>query len=339
VDERHPAYLGCLGVLGHRAAENFVKTTADLVVAVGQSFDELSTLSWDPALADGRDLVQIDNLAEEIGKAYPVADATVGTLPDVLNEIGRCHPEMPEPEIRRRLCALADHLRRNPLFSDPEMQNRKVPLLPQRLMTELALAIPDDAILLSDSSKWVRWLARFFCSRRGQVLSAHDYEPMGWAVAAALGVKCAFPERPVISISGDGAFLMSALEMATAVDRRLAIVWLVFNDGRLGIIHDLQETLYGGRYCGTEFTTPDLVAFAQSLGAQGRLIEEPGDLIEAIGEALRQSRPCVLDIRFDVSEIPAMRPRSLIVTKEMGLPAPGLGPATTRALLKMLKNK
>jgi acetolactate synthase I/II/III large subunit len=339
VDERHPSYLGCLGVLGHRAAENFVKVMADLVVAVGQSFDEVSTLSWDPALTGGRDLVQIDSLSEEIGKAYPVTDATAGTLPDVLDEIGCRHPEMAEAAITQRRLALADHLRRNPLFSDPEMESGQVPLLPQRLMAELANAVPDDAILLSDSSKWTRWLGRFFCSRRGQVFSAHDYEPMGWAVAAALGVKCAFPERPVISVSGDGAFLMSALEVATAVDQKLAIIWLVFNDGRLGIIHDLQETLYGGRYCGTEFTTPNLVAFAESLGARGRVIEKPGDLTTAVGEALRERRPCVLDIRFDVSEIPALRPRSLIVTKGMGLPAPGVGSATTRALLKMLKSR
>ncbi|MBY5324373.1 thiamine pyrophosphate-binding protein [Rhizobium leguminosarum] len=339
VDEHHPAYVGCLGVLGHRAAENFVKATADLVLAIGQSFDEVSTLAWDPALTEGCDLVQIDSLTEEIGKAYPVVDATVGTLPDVLDEIGRCHPEISELAIKQRRLALADHLRRNPLFSDHEMGDRKVPLLPQRLMAELALAIPENAILLSDSSKWVRWLARFFCSRRGQVLSAHDYEPMGWAVAAALGVKRAFPERPVISLSGDGAFLMSALEVATAVDHRLAVVWMVFNDGRLGIIHDLQETLYGGRYCGTQFTTPDLVAFAESLGARGEVVEKPGDLAVALAKAVQDDRPCVLDVRFDVGEIPAMRPRSVIVTKGMGLPAPNIGPATTRALLKMLKNK
>uniref|UniRef100_E6QWN1 Putative enzyme with pyruvate as substrate n=1 Tax=mine drainage metagenome TaxID=410659 RepID=E6QWN1_9ZZZZ len=339
VDERNPAYLGCLGVLGHRAAESFVKTTADLVLAVGQSFDEVSMLSWDPAIAHGRDLVQIDSLAEEIGKAYPVADATVGTLSDVLEEIARLHPEISGSMLERRRTTLIDHLRRNPLFADPEMESDQVPMLPQRIMAELAQAVPADAFLLSDSSKWVRWLGRFFLSRPGQVLSAHDFEPMGWAVAAALGVKRAFPDRPVLSLSGDGAFLMSALEVATAADHKLPVVWLVFNDERLGIIHDLQEMLYGGRYCGTQFTSPDLIAFSESLGARGLKVEKPGDLTAALGESLACGRPCVLDIRFDVNEVPAVRPRSLIVTKEMGLPAPGLGSATARTLFKMLRNK
>lgn len=339
VDERHPSYLGCLGVLGHRAAENFVKTTADLVVAVGQSFDEVSMLSWDPAIAQGRELIQIDSLADEIGKAYPVTDATIGTLPDVLEEIARVHPEIAPSAIEQRRAALANHLKRNPLFADPEMESDQVPMLPQRIMADLAEAVPDDAILLSDSSKWVRWLGRFFQARPGQILSAHDFEPMGWAVAAALGVKRAFPDRPVVSLSGDGAFLMSALEIATAVDHNLPVVWMVFNDARLGIIHDLQEMLYGGRYCGTQFRSPDLIAFSESLGARGFKVEKPGDLASALADGLASGRPCVLDIRFDVNEVPAVRPRALIVTKEMGLPAPGIGFTTTRTLFKMLKDK
>jgi acetolactate synthase I/II/III large subunit len=171
------------------------------------------------------------------------------------------------------------------------------------------------------------------------VLSAHDFEHMGWAVAAALGVKRAFPERAVLSLSGDGAFLMSALEIATAVDHGLAVVWMVFNDQRLGIIHDLQEMLYGARYCGTEFNGPDLVALSESLGARGMVVEQPGELAAALADCLASSRPCVLDIRFDISEVPTVRPRSLIVTREMGLPAPSIGLTTTRTLFKMLKDK
>jgi len=339
IDEGHPAYLGCLGVMGHRAAEKFVKSNADLILAVGQTFDEISTLSWDPALQCGRQLIQIDSLVEEIGKAFPVADATVGSLPDVLMELTQLHPKISAAVLDKRISALANHLKLHPLYSDPEMTSEQVPLLPQRIMAELAEAVPINALLLSDSSKWARWLGRFFRAARGQVLSAHDFEPMGWAVAAALGVKRAFPERPVLSLSGDGAFMMSALEVATAVDHKLPVLWLVFNDERLGIIHDLQEMFYGSRYCGTNFTSPDLVAFSQSLGAHGMKVERPGDLKAAVNDGLACGRPCVLDIRFDVAEVPSVRPRSLIVTKQMGLPPPGLGPTTTRTLVKMLKDK
>jgi acetolactate synthase-1/2/3 large subunit len=84
VDERWPLYLGCIGVLGHKVAENYLKEKSDLVLAVGQTFNEMSTLSWDPALAAGRQLIQLDTDPEEIGKVYPVAAASVGHLATML---------------------------------------------------------------------------------------------------------------------------------------------------------------------------------------------------------------------------------------------------------------
>ncbi len=339
VDERNSHYIGCLGVLGHRAAETFVKTESDLILAIGQSFDEVSMLSWDPAMHKGRDLIQIDTVAEEIGKAFPVSDSTIGTLTAILETIIRVHPALEDSTLDKRRTKLAKHIQDNPLFSDPAMESAQIPLLPQRIMAELTNTLPHDAIVLTDSSKWVRWLGRFFVSRSNQVLSAHDFEHMGWAVSAALGVKRASPERAVLSLSGDGAFLMSALEIATAVDHDLAVIWLVFNDQRLGIIHDLQEMLYGARFCGTEFNSPDLVTLSESMGARGVRVDKPGELTTALVDCLASGRPCVIDIHFDANEVPTVRPRSLIVTKEMGLPAPGIGLVTTRTLFKMLKDK
>jgi acetolactate synthase-1/2/3 large subunit len=339
VDEAHDAFLGCLGVLGHRGAENFVKSRSDLIVAVGQSFDEVSMLSWDPALTKGRQLIQIDADPEEIGKAYPVDDAAVGDIGRTLQALCGAHPRIGAARTEARKAALAKIKAATPPFSSPEMQSDAVPPLPQRIVADLARSLPSDAFVLSDSSKWTRWLGSFFMAAQGQVLSAHDFEPMGWAVAAALGAQKAAPERLIVSLSGDGAFMMSCMEVATAVDQGLPIIWIVFNDGRLGIIHDLQETLYGGRYCGTNFTTPDLVAFAKSMGASGARVEAPGALGPVLAEARRARTPFVIDVRFDTSETPALRPRALLITKNMGLPLPGPNEATTRLLFKMLTNK
>ncbi|MER8766876.1 MULTISPECIES: thiamine pyrophosphate-binding protein [unclassified Mesorhizobium] len=339
VDEHHSNYLGCIGVLGHKAAENFLKKTADLILSVGQSFDEISTLGWDPAFAERRSLIQLDSIGEEIGKAFPVSDASVGHLPALLEAICEAHPTLSQERLVGRQQRLAEELRRNPTFSSVEMVSDKVPMLPQRVMADLTAAVPEDAVVLSDSSKWARWLGRFFRAREGQIFSAHDYEPMGWAVAAALGVQAARPDTPVICLSGDGAFLMAALEVSTAVDHSLPIVWMVMNDGRLGIIHDLQRTLFGGRVCGTTFNTPNLPAFAQSLGADGAVVESPGALVSALSAAITAKRPTILDIRFDVEEIPALRPRSLLVTKGMGLPNPTPGPETIRTLFKLMKER
>jgi acetolactate synthase-1/2/3 large subunit len=339
VDERHEFYLGCLGVLGHRAAERYVKETADLIISIGQTFDEITTLSWDPAFTDGRDLIQLDTCEDEIGKSFRVADASVGNLPALLARICQHLPSL-SPDLEGERHALIDRaLKKDPLFSADEMTSAKIPMPPQRVIADLHAGIPDDAIILSDSSKWSRWLGRFFQARRSQIISAHDYEPMGWAVAAALGVKLAHPNRPVICVSGDGAFLMSAMELSTAVNCGAKIIWVVMNDERLGIIYDLQKTLFGGRLAATTFRNPDLVAFAKALGVNGRRVDRPGELTEAMTEAIAAEQSTLLDVRFNADEIPTLRPRSLLITKTMGLPDPTPGPETTRALLKLLKER
>ena len=339
VDERIDGYLGCVGVLGHKAAEKYVKEEADLVITVGQTFDEISTLSWDPAFASGRDLVQLDIDAQEIGKAFPVADGSAGHLPALL---GRILFHLQSQHLtgadgrRQRVRALLD---KHPPFVADEMVSAKVPMLPQRVVAELRAGLPDDALILSDSSKWARWLGRYFQASRGQIVAAHDYEPMGWAVAGAIGAKLASPHRPVVCVSGDGAFLMSAMELSTAANYDLEIIWVVLNDSRLGIIYDLQKGLYGGQVTGTTFRNPDLVGLAESLGLRGRTVSEPDDLCASLRRAVATGGSHLFDVRFDADEIPAVRPRSLMITRGMGLPDPTPGRETTRALIKMLKER
>jgi acetolactate synthase-1/2/3 large subunit len=339
VDESGDLYLGCVGVLGHKAAEKYVKEVADLVITVGQTFDEISTLSWDPAFASGRDLVQLDLDPQEIGKAFPVADGSAGHLPALLGRILfhlESHNLTGAGERRQRIRALLD---KHPLFNANEMVSSKVPLLPQRVVAELRAGLPDDALILSDSSKWARWVGRYFQASRRQIVAAHDYEPMGWAVAGAIGAKLAQPHRTVVCISGDGAFLMSAMELSTAANYDLDIIWVVMNDSRLGIIYDLQKGLYGGQVSGTTFRNPDLVGLAQSLGLRGEIVSQPGHLRHSLGHAVATGGMHLFDVRFDADEIPAVRPRSLMITRAMGLPDPTPGRETTRALIKMLKER
>ena len=339
VDEWSPMFMGCIGVLSHRAGERYLKDRSDLVLSVGQTFNEISTLSWDPAFASGRRLIQLDSDPEEIGKVYPAHRASVGHMPAMLARLGETLERLGTSNRDERLAAMEGLRKQYPLFSAREMDSEKVPLLPQRVVRELRQALPENAIVLSDSSKWARWLGRYFQAKKGTFVTAHDYEPMGWAVAGAIGAKLACPDRPVVCVSGDGAFLMSAMEISTATNYDLDIIWLVMNDSRLGIIYDLQKGLYGGRVSATSFKNPDFVQFAAAFGAQGHLVEKPGELTQALQSALRSGGSAVLDVHFDPDEIPPVSPRSLLITKEMGLPNPKPGPEVTRALLKLLQEK
>lgn len=338
VDEWSPLYLGCAGVMGQRAGERYLKDRADLIIAIGQTFDEITTLSWDPAYS-AVPLVQVDTDPEEIGKAYPVAAAAVGHLPSTVAALEGAleDREIAANESRREIVAgLRD---KYPLFEDGDSGSERIPLMPQRVVREIRSALPEDALVLSDSSKWARWLGRYYQARPATFINAHDYEPMGWAVAGAIGAKVARPEQTVVCISGDGAFLMSAMELATAVNHDLSIIWLVMNDERYGIIHDLQKGLYGGRVVGSSYRNPDLVAFAGAFGIEAHCVEEPDELEHALRAAVEAGRSTLFDVRFDADAIPPVRPRSVLIPRAMGLPDPTPGPETTRVLFKLLREK
>ncbi|MBV9229261.1 MAG: thiamine pyrophosphate-binding protein [Chloroflexi bacterium] len=339
IDEWSPVFMGCMGVLGHRAGEKYLKEKCDLVLAVGQTFNEISTLSWDPSFVTGRRLIQLDTDPEEIGKVYPVAAASVGHLPTMLTRLVKALDTLGVSIPGERKATVAGLRKQYPLFSANEMHSEKVPLLPQRVVNEVRQGLPEDALILSDSSKWTRWLGRYFPARQGTFVTAHDYEPMGWAVAGVIGAKLACPDRPVVCVSGDGAFLMSAMELSTAANYKLDILWLIMNDSRLGIIYDLQKMLYGGRIASTTFENPDFVQFAASFGITGQVIEKPGELAAGLRTAIQRGGAAVFDVHFDPDEIPTVRPRSLLITKEMGLPNPKPGPEVTRAFISLLKEK
>lgn len=338
-DEWSPMFMGCIGVLAHKAGEQYLKERSDLVVSVGQTFNEISTLSWDPAIANGRKLVQLDTDPEEIGKVYPVYLASAGHLPTMLSVLSKELEALgmgPTPERDELITSLR---RQYPLFQLSEMFSEKVPLLPQRIVHEIRQALPEDALLLSDSSKWTRWLGRCYQARRRTFVTAHDYEPMGWAVAGVVGAKLACPDHPVVCVSGDGAFLMSAMELSTAANCGVDIIWLVMNDARLGIIYDLQKGLYGGRVSSTTFVSPDYGSFARAFGIPSQIIEKPGELAEGLRAAISRGGSALFNVRFDPDEIPPARPRSLLITKGMGLPNPKPSPEVTRALIKLLKER
>jgi acetolactate synthase-1/2/3 large subunit len=322
VDEYSPMFLGCIGVLGHKVAENYLKEKSDLVLAVGQTFNEISTLSWDPSLAAGRQLIQLDTDPEEIGKVYPVAAASVGHLPTMLTCLAEKLNVLGVTKQSERETAVASLLKQHPLFSVKEMRSEKVPLLPQRVVHEIRQGLPEETLILSDSSKWTRWLGRYLPARRRTFVTAHDYEPMGWAVAGVIGAKLACPDRPVVCVSGDGAFLMSAMELSTAANYHLDIIWLIMNDSRLGVIYDLQKTLYGGHIAATTFENPDFVNLAASYGIKGQVIEKPGELVSALQTAVGQGGPAIFDVRFDPDEVPPLRPRSVLITRRWGCPIP-----------------
>src|ERR1700730_12357558 len=122
---------------------------------------------------------------------------------------------------------------------------------------------------------------------------------MGYGVPAAVAAKLVAPERTVICFAGEGDFLMSGQELATAMQYELPIVVLVVNNGMYGTIRMHQERHYPGRVVGTDLVNPDFAAYAESFGAYGETVERTQDVEDAFERAVDSGRPALLELRVD----------------------------------------
>jgi acetolactate synthase-1/2/3 large subunit len=128
-------------------------------------------------------------------------------------------------------------------------------------------------------------------------LSPGYQDPLGWGFATALGAQHARPDVPVVAISGDGGFLFTATELATAMRHRIPLVTIVFNDGAFGNVRRIQEERYGNRLIGSDLTNPNFVAFARSFGAEAVRANSPEDLRGTLRRAFaRRDTPSVIEV-------------------------------------------
>src|SRR5256885_2503213 len=163
--------------------------------------------------------------------------------------------------------------------------------------------LPADAIITNGAGNFSVWAHRFYVFRRYGTQLAPCSGAMGYGVPAAVAAKVVHPDRVVVCVAGDGDFLMSAQELAAAVQERTSIVVLLVDNGMYGTIRMHQERQFPGRVVGTDLLSPDFVALAQSYGAYGERVERSADFGDAFERALTADRPAVVELRVDPEAI------------------------------------
>ncbi|MGQ0675336.1 MAG: thiamine pyrophosphate-dependent enzyme, partial [Rhodospirillales bacterium] len=168
---------------------------------------------------------------------------------------------------------------------------------------QFTAALPGDAIVTIDSGNFGGWVQRFHRVRRFRGFIGPANGTMGYAIPAALAAKLAEPKRPVVAWVGDGGFLMSAHELATAMQYGAAIVVLVVTNDAYGTIRMHQARAYPGRYPATELSNPDFAAFARAFGAHGETVERTAEFLPALEHALKSGKPAVVAMKLDPEAI------------------------------------
>ena len=287
VPDEHPLHLGCMPLLGDPGCDLVASATSALVV--GSGLDEVDTRGWTLPLP--ADLVQIDTCAEVLGRSYPVRVGLIGdarvVVEQLTRELAALEPATrpsPAPDIERLRGALRARLRDRPGW---------------QIVDAMHQALGGDGIVTNDASIANAWvLAHLPRSRARSCFITRSFGALGFALPAAVGAKVAEPDRPVVAVVGDGGFLFTTDALATAVQYRLGVAVVIFNDGRFGSIGASQMSRFG-RTVGVELAATDFVKLAESLGAAGRRVDTPDQLRRGLVEAFQRPGPTVFDVPWE----------------------------------------
>jgi len=310
IDDRHPLALGPVGRNGSYQA-NQAARHCDVLLALGHRFDDRASSAWLPGATYNippTRLIQVDIDPEELGRNYPAA---VGILADARQVVRQMLASLEGKGGVSRAAAewvlqTAEWKRVWEAERASYRVSEEVPIRPERLVADLRRVLPEDAIVLSDVGVHHNWLVQEFdVLKPGTLLQAWGFGGMGFAVCGVLGAKLAAPDRPAVSVCGDGGFLMAPHILATAVEYDLPAVWVVWNNYGYVAIRDLQFGFFGGREIATSFQreqtgelhSTDFVMLARSFGAEGVRVEKPGDFGPALEAALASGKPTLVEVK------------------------------------------
>ena len=293
VDNHSPVYAGHLTIGLDPALARRVEE-ADLLVAVGGRLGDIATRGY--TLLDvpkpRQMLVHAHPDPAELGAVYEPELAIVSGLPELAAALRSLDPVEPRWQAWTE-SARADYL--------ANLEHRPLPgdLDLGEFMAVLRRRLPADAVITSGAGNFTVWAHRFYEFSTYPSQLAPRSGAMAYGIPAALAAKALHPERVVVCIAGDGDFMMSGLELATAVQYQLPIVIFVVNNRMYGTIRMHQERHFPGRVVGTDLVNPDFAAYAAAFGAHGEVVTRTEDLEAAVERALGAGRPAVVELVVD----------------------------------------
>jgi acetolactate synthase-1/2/3 large subunit len=308
----HPLSVGVVGTYSRESA-NRVVNAADLVCFIGTETGGMTTHFWAvPKI--GTPAIQIDIEPEALGRNYPLQAAVNGDAKATLSRM-LAHADRASAAKRKNWVGEAQTICRE--WRDKyqsSLASDAVPMRPERLCSELTRHVPDDAIVVVDTGHAGMWMGGMFdltSARQSYIRSAGH---LGWAFPAGLGAKCACPERPVVTFTGDAGFWYHIAEVETAARWNINAVTVVNNNAGGNQSKRGFDRVYGGKQ--TEqarelwtFSKVDFARIAQDMGALGIRVEKASAFPAALAQALAAQRPAVIDV---VTDIDALAPVAVV---------------------------
>ena len=297
---RHPLSFGPKSRMG-TALSSAALRGCDLLLAVGNSLNAISTNRWSLALPSR--IIQVDNDPAQIGRYY--GPRTLGLLGDAGAVLGQLLAEM--DGIVDSDAAASRHDRLNGLQAEREVFYSSLArptsphgsIAPNRFVAALREATPDDTILVVDAGNPGVWTHVWEVRDGGEYLKPVGFGNMGFALPAAIGAQVSRPSSPVVAVIGDGSMAMTIGDLETLVRERLPVCVVVMNDSGYGNIRQEQLMKYGDRTIGVDFGDIDFAAAARAFGVDGIRVVSEAELIHAVRSFVSSGRPGLVDARID----------------------------------------
>jgi len=298
-DALHPLYAGNLGIGPNPKLLARVKN-ADLVLLIGSRLSEMPSQSYtvfdipEPLTK----LIHVHPGAEELGRVYHphlAINAAPTAFCAVLDSL------QPPSEVRWRGEAAAAH-------ADYIAWSEKATPVPGpvnlgEIVVWLRDSLPPESIITNGAGNFAAWVDRFYRFRKFGTQIGSTSGSMGYGLPAAVAMKLLHPERTVVCFTGDGDFLMTGQDFATAVQCKLPLIVVVADNGLYGTIRMHQEREYPGRVIATQLHNPDFVAYALAFGGYGAVVEKTADFPAAFAQALASGKPAIIHLKIDPEAI------------------------------------
>lgn len=316
--EDHALSLGIFGFAGHRYARNLLLgDDVDVLFTVGAALNETTTFNWQKGLRPSGALIQLDIEADRIGRNYPVDVPLVGDAQTILIElIYQVHRMIREGQNPKSKWKNVKAIPADERFIDIEhRKSDALPLTPQRWRVDLQQVLPSNALVFSDIGGHMLFNLHHLSIEKEQRFFINlGFGSMGHGVVAPIGAALACSE-PVVSIVGDGCFSMNGMELLTAAEYEIPVIWIVENNQMHGITWHGSQMVGSGRAmeCIVYKKQISVASIARAMGVRSWMVDKPGQIEEVMAEALEERLPGLIEVRVDSRISPPLADRAMTI--------------------------
>lgn len=292
----HKLLLGMVGMHGSYAA-NMAMSETDLMISLGVRFDDRVTGKLSE-FAKNAKIIHVDIDPSSIGKLVDVDFPIVG---DVKNVVHSMLDSLKEKDSLKQYKEWRELLSKYKEIHPLRYEDSNEVIKPQWVIENIGKTLKDKAIITTDVGQHQMWSAQFFPFLfPRQFITSGGLGTMGFGLPAAIGVKCALPEKISINITGDGSILMNIQELMTAVESKIPVVNVILNNNFLGMVRQWQTFFYDKRYSSTDLSVqPDFVKLVESFGGVGYKVKTKDEFEKALKDAIKSNKVAMIDVEVD----------------------------------------